>query len=202
VRQGSFSWWPKWPASSPVLASTGLFCSKLLVPPGSPSMSQGGPCLGSPGAVSLRTNGAPSCAAHTPARGVFRGAHCGPRLPSDGLSGGSGGSASSPCLHVPSLRASRGCVPSAPVSFCDGSSGGSGLLSLSNEPSQGGGSGGGISGARFGPLSLACRPSRSGSNSASSPRLPVPIAGPSCGSDPSLPESGRGNDGGGVGGGG
>jgi hypothetical protein len=144
-------------------ASKGLFGSKVLVPPGSPSMPQGGPFLGSPGAESLRTGGAPSCAANMPACGIFCGALCGPRLPLDGISGGSGGGASSPRLCMPSLRASRGGIPSTPVSFRGGS--GSGLHSLWDEPSRGGGGG------------------------ASSPRLHVPIEGASRGDVLDSPES-------------
>jgi hypothetical protein len=150
--------------------------------------------------MSLRTSSTPSCAAHMPAHGVFCGPYCGTCLPSDRLSGGSSGGASSPRLHVPSLRASCGGVPSMPVSFRDSSSSGSGLLLLLDKPSWGGGSGSGISGARFGLLSLTRRPSHGGSGGTSSPRLPMPIAGPSRGSDPSSPESGHGNDSGGVGG--
>ena len=125
MRQGSFSWWPVWPAASPSFsASKGLFGSKALVPPGSPSMSQGGPCLGSPGVAPFKAVDALACRASTPARGVFRGALCGPHLPSDGLSGGSGGGASSPRLRMPSFGASRGGDPGSP------------------EPSRGGGGGG------------------------------------------------------------
>jgi hypothetical protein len=136
-----------------------------LVPPGSPSMPQGGPFLGSPGAKSLRTGGTPSCAANTPARSVFHGALCGPRLPLDGISGGSGGGALSLRLCMPSLRASRSGVPSMPMSFRGGSGSGSGLRSLWDEPSRGGGGG------------------------ASSPRLHMPIEGASCGDVLDSPES-------------
>src|SRR6266851_6116655 len=103
MRQGWLLWWPVWPASSLSLASKGLFKVKFFEPPGSPSMPQGGPCLGSPGAESLRTSGAPSCAAHTPTRGVFCGTLCGPRLPSNGLSRGG-----QSCLCTPTVGASCG----------------------------------------------------------------------------------------------
>jgi hypothetical protein len=68
----------------------------------------------------------PTCSPAEPvrARSVSCGAHCGLRLPSDGLSHGGIGGASSPCLRMPLFGASRGGIPSMPGSFCDGSSGG------------------------------------------------------------------------------
>jgi len=78
-----------WPAALPsFLALKGLFEAEFVEPPGSPSMPQGGPCLGSPGAMSLRTGSAPSCTAKMPAHSVFRSALCGLHLPSDGSSHG------------------------------------------------------------------------------------------------------------------
>jgi len=100
-------WWPRWPVASPLLlASKGLFKANFLGPPGSPSMSQGGPCLGSPGAMSLRTGGVPSCVANMPTRGVLHSALYGPYLPSAGLSHGGW-----PCLRMPTLGASHGSNP-------------------------------------------------------------------------------------------
>ncbi len=55
--------------------------------------------------MSLRTNGASSCAANTPTCGVFHGALCGPCLPSEGPSR-SGQS----CLHTPTIGASHGSI--------------------------------------------------------------------------------------------
>ncbi len=151
--------------SSPsLLASKGLFKVRFCLPPGSPSMSQGGPCLGSPGAVSLRTNSVRSCAANTPAHGICRGALCGPCLPLDGLSGSSSGGALSLHLRMPSLGASYGGIPSMPVSFCGGGS---------------------FCGAHFGLCSLADEPSYGGDSSASSPCLHVPIDGTSRSGDSS-----------------
>ena len=69
----------------------------------------------------------PSYAANMPACSVFHGTLCDLCLPLDRLSYSSGGGASSLHLHMLSFRASRGGVPSMPVSFCDGSSGSSGL---------------------------------------------------------------------------
>jgi len=66
-------------------------------------MLQGGPFLGSPGAESLRTGGAPSCTANMPAHGVLHGARICPRLPSDRLSRGG-----QSCLRTPTVGASRG----------------------------------------------------------------------------------------------
>jgi hypothetical protein len=115
---------PKWPS-----ASLSFSASKGLVPPSSPSMSQGGPCLGSPGAVSYRTSGVPSCAANTPARSIFCGAHCGPHLCSHEPSRGGSGSASSTCLRMPVDWASCGGVLDPPESFCGGSGDGGGDVS-------------------------------------------------------------------------
>ncbi len=105
-------------------------------------MPQGGPCLGNPGAKSLRTNGAPSYAANTPTHSICCGTLCGPCLPSDGLSGSSCGSASSLCLCMPSFRASYSGIPSMPVSFRSGSSGSSGLHLPTLGAFHGGSSGG------------------------------------------------------------
>ncbi len=68
-------------------------------------MPQGGPCLGSLGAVSLRTNGVSLCTANMPTRGVFRSTLCGPCLPSDGPS-----HSSQLCLCTPTVGASCGGV--------------------------------------------------------------------------------------------
>ena len=74
--------------------------------------------MGSPGAMSLRTGGAPSCTANTPAHVVFCGALCGMRLPLDGFSCGSWS-----CLRIPILGASHGGDPGWPKSS-HGSGGG------------------------------------------------------------------------------
>ena len=108
VRQGSISWWPKWPTLLPlILASKGLFDLKLFVPPGSPSMPQGGLCLGSPGAESLRTSGTPLCAADMPTRSIFHGALCGPHLPQAGFLMATGHACACPLLG-PLVAATQG----------------------------------------------------------------------------------------------
>ena len=119
----------------------------------------------------------PSCAANMPARGIFHGALCGPHLPSDGSSHGSGGDASSPCLHMPSFRASRGGDPGMPKLACGGSV---------------------LCGARFGLRSLAHLHS-CGCGGTSSLHLHVPMDGASRGGDPGLPgpTCGGGGSGGG-----
>jgi hypothetical protein len=122
-------------------------------------MSQGGPCLGSPGVAPFMVVDALACRASMPTCGMFCGTLCGPHLPSDGLSGSSGGGALSLRLRMPLLRASYGGVPCTPVSFRGSSSG---LLLLLDEPSWG------------------------GSGAASSPRLLMPISGASHGSWSSL----------------
>ncbi len=191
MRPGTFLWWPKWPAASPsISASKGFFDSKGCLPPGSPSMPQGGPCLGNPGAKSLRTNGAPSYAANTPTHSVCCGTLCGPCLPSDGLSGSSCGSALSLCLRMPSFRASYSGIPSMPVSFRSGSSGSSGLHLPTLGAFHGGSSGG---------IPSLCHASlfAQGSNASgcvvvaftappASSMLVVPLVGPVCHSHPMM----------------
>ena len=148
MRPGFIWWWPKWPTLSPsILASEGLLKSKSLVSPGSPSLPQGGPCLGNLGAESLRTNGAPSCAAHMPTCGVFCGAHCGLCLPSDRPSRSGDSSASSLRMHMPFLRASCGSNPGLPEhSHGSGSicSAHFGLHSLMDKTSRNGSGGSGV----------------------------------------------------------
>jgi hypothetical protein len=120
---GSFLWWPVWPSLLTFLASKGLFKSNFFVPPGSPSMSQGGLSSKCPGAGFLKTVGAPSCAANMLMSGISRGACFSSRSPSARLSCGGGGGASSPRLRMPSFGASHGGVPSTPEPSCGGNSG-------------------------------------------------------------------------------
>jgi len=98
----------------------------------------------------------PLCAANTPACGIFCGALCGLRLPSDGLSRHSWS-----CQCVPTLEAAHGGDPGSPEPSC----------------------GGGFCGAHFGLRSLMDRPSYSGDSGASSLCLDVPIDRTSCGGD-------------------
>jgi len=84
-------------------------------------MRQGRLYLGSPGARCLKANGTPSYAANSPTHGMFRGAHYGPCLPSNGLS-----CSGWLCLHMLILRASRGSNPGLPELFHGGGSVGSG----------------------------------------------------------------------------
>jgi len=146
-------------------------------------MPQGGPFLGSPGAMSLRTGSTPPCAVNMPTRGVSRGALCGPHLPLDGLS-----HSGQLCLRTPTVRASRSGDSSA-SSLC--------MRIPLFGGSRGSGSGG-VCGAHFGLRSLAHSHSRGGGGGALSPRLHMPIGGTSCGGNPGLPKPSPGSGGGSV----
>ena len=150
-------------------------------------MSQGGSSSASPGVGSLRMDGARSCAANAPARGVFRGAHCGPHWPSDGPSRGG-----QSCLRTRTVGASRGGGGSCLCMPTDGASRGGDPASP--ESSRGGG-GGSVCGAGVGLHSLADEPSRGGGGGASSPRLHMPVDEASRGGDPGLPGPARGGGG-------
>jgi hypothetical protein len=163
VWPGSFLWWPVWPALSTFLASKGLFKSNFFVPPGSPSMSQGGLSSKCLGAGFLKTVGVPSCAANMPVSGVSCSARFGSRSPSDGLSRGGSSGASSPRLHMPSFGASRGGIPSTP------------------EPSHGGNSGGVSSPRRTTPSALGSNASGSAVAAFSAMPMSLTLAVPSVG---------------------
>ena len=129
--------------------------------------------------MSLRANGAPSCTANTPTRGISCGALCGLCLPLAGLSCGGDGGASGPHLHLPIDGTSH--------------SGDPGLPELSH-----GGNGGVLCGAHFGLHWLTDTPSRGGGGGTSSPHLHVPTLGASCGGIPSTPGCIRDGGSGGI----
>jgi hypothetical protein len=123
-------------------ALKGLLRLKVFIPPGSPSMPQGGSSLGNPGVTSFKTNGAPSCAVNTPTCSVSCGVCMGSCSPLDGPSRGSqsclcmtslgaaygsnggSGSALHLCLCMPSLGASHSGIPSMPGCVRNSSSSG------------------------------------------------------------------------------